>query len=142
MGFLGAIGSFYRRAFDFQTRSSRSEFWWVKLYKTIVYFILFMGMGITAEIFGGVDTEAGDLIVGIAVGVMVLFYVVHLIPSIALAVRRFHDQDQSGWMFLLRLIPFYIGWIVLHVFMCLKGTYGDNQYGTDPLGDSVFDTFD
>lgn len=55
-----------------------------------------------------------------------------IVPSIAVGVRRLHDQDKSGWFMLLGLIPL-VG-IVLLVFFCLEGTKGPNQYGPDPLG--------
>jgi uncharacterized membrane protein YhaH (DUF805 family) len=52
------------------------------------------------------------------------------IPSIAVQVRRFHDQDRTGWLWLLNFIPF--GGFVVLVFMCLEGTPGENSYGPDP----------
>lgn len=48
--------------------------------------------------------------------------------------RRFHDQDRSGWMILILLIP-YVGVIVVFVFMCLEGTRGPNRFGPDPIED-------
>src|SRR5689334_12694041 len=47
-----------------------------------------------------------------------LFMLAIIVPGIAVQVRRFHDQDKSGWFVLLGLIPFLGGLIVL-VFMCL-----------------------
>ncbi len=140
MGFGEAIGAFYRGYFNFETRSSRSEYWWPKLFKTLVYFVIFMLMGIVAELFGGVDTDQGDIVVGIAVIALFLFYIINIIPNIAVAVRRFHDQNQSGWMFLLSLIP-YVGGLIVMIFMCIDGTHGENRFGEDPLGESMFDTF-
>jgi uncharacterized membrane protein YhaH (DUF805 family) len=46
-------------------------------------------------------------------------------------VRRFHDQDKSGWFVLLSLIPF-LGAIIVLVFMFLEGTKGPNRFGPDP----------
>ena len=51
---------------------------------------------------------------------------------VAVQVRRFHDQDKSGWLALMNLIP-YLGAIVALGFMLIPGTEGDNQYGVDPL---------
>ena len=48
-------------------------------------------------------------------------------------VRRFHDQDKSGWFVLLGFIPIVGGLIVL-VFMLLEGTKGPNRFGPDPKG--------
>lgn len=58
------------------------------------------------------------------------------IPSLAVQVRRFHDQDKSGWFVLLALIPF-VGGLVLLVFNCLEGTRGPNRYGPDPKLDAA-----
>lgn len=65
------------------------------------------------------------LLVG-GVGLVALF-----IPSLAVQIRRFHDQDRSGWFALLCFIP-YIGGIILIVFMCIGGTRGPNRFGDDP----------
>jgi uncharacterized membrane protein YhaH (DUF805 family) len=54
-----------------------------------------------------------------------------LVPTIAVAVRRFHDQDKSGAWYLLAFIP-GVGGIILLVFMCLEGSPGPNRYGPNP----------
>ena len=54
-----------------------------------------------------------------------------LIQSIALAVRRLHDSDKSGWWLLIAFIPL-IGALVLLVFYILPGTAGANKHGPDP----------
>ena len=53
------------------------------------------------------------------------------IPAIAVAVRRLHDTDRSGWWLLIGLIPL-IGIIALIVFMVLDSEPGENQYGPNP----------
>jgi uncharacterized membrane protein YhaH (DUF805 family) len=67
----------------------------------------------------------------IAFGLPVLYLLAMLVPTIAVIVRRFHDQDKSGWFTLLGLIP-SAGGVILLVFMCLEGTLGPNQYGPNP----------
>jgi uncharacterized membrane protein YhaH (DUF805 family) len=69
-----------------------------------------------------------------------LFSLVSLIPGLAVSVRRLHDQDRSGWLLLLGLIPF-LGWFALLVFMCLDGTHGANRFGPDPKQPSNADVF-
>ena len=54
-----------------------------------------------------------------------------LVPSLAVAFRRLHDIDRSGWWFLLVLIP-VIGWIVLVVWHLTPGTQGPNRFGPHP----------
>ena len=56
-----------------------------------------------------------------------------LLPSLAVAVRRLHDTDRSGWWWWLILIPL-VGIIVLIVWWATQGTRGPNRYGEDPLG--------
>jgi uncharacterized membrane protein YhaH (DUF805 family) len=140
MGFGEAIGAFYSGYFDFENRAIRSEYWWAVLFKTLVYIALGVLMLVLAASMGGVDTSDGE--VGFVLGIIliVLFYIGNLIPNIAITVRRFHDQDKSGWMYLLVFIP-YVGRLVVLIFMCLDGTHGDNRFGSDPLGDNVYDTF-
>jgi uncharacterized membrane protein YhaH (DUF805 family) len=53
------------------------------------------------------------------------------VPGLAVMVRRFHDQEKSGWFFLFYFVP-YVGSIIVLVFMCIDGTRGDNRYGADP----------
>jgi len=137
MGFVDAIKSFYKRYVDFEGRSSRSEYWWVILYTIIVYIVI----GVLFVALGGM-TESEE-ITPAGIGVLVLlgiFILVNFLPSIAVAVRRFHDQDKSGWFYLLSLIP-YVGGIIMIVFMCIGGTPGSNRFGMDPLGraGAVFD---
>jgi uncharacterized membrane protein YhaH (DUF805 family) len=61
------------------------------------------------------------------------------IPNLAVTIRRLHDQDKSGWFYLLAFIP--IANIVLLVFMFLEGTRGPNRFGPDPKGADVDRTF-
>ena len=56
----------------------------------------------------------------------------NLLPNIAVAVRRLHDIDRSGWWLLIGIIPL-VGWIILIVWYCQKGTTGDNRFGADQL---------
>lgn len=54
------------------------------------------------------------------------------IPSLAVAVRRLHDTDRSGWWLLIGLIPL-LGGLILLIFMISGGTRGPNRYGPDPF---------
>ena len=134
MGFVESVKSFYRRYVDFAGRSSRSEYWWVQLYYVIALIIL--AIPIILSISSSSTGEPGGLTF-IPIG---LFIIAGILPMIAVTVRRFHDQDKSGWMYLISFIP-YVGGIIMIVLMCLKGTPGPNRFGMDPLGGSgdVFD---
>jgi uncharacterized membrane protein YhaH (DUF805 family) len=128
----------YRRYFDFSGRSRRKEYWMFTLLYVLVavFFAAFM----IAGVIGLENNETPGPLFWAGFGALMLFLLASLIPSIAVAVRRFHDQDQSGWMYLLSFIP-YIGSIVLIVFMCLDGTRGENRFGPDPKDPSSADVF-
>lgn len=115
-----------RRYADFKGRSRRKEYWMFVLLQMIVIgaFVLL------TMLFGGAESDLGAIVV--ILGALV-FLGAFFLPSIAVQVRRFHDQDKSGWFILLGFIP-YVGSLVLLVFMCLPGTQGDNRFGPDPKG--------
>lgn len=52
--------------------------------------------------------------------------------TIAIAVKRWHDINASGWWAIVNLIP-GIGLIALVFNGLIKGTKGPNKYGPDPL---------
>lgn len=120
-----------QRYADFSGRSRRKEYWMFVLGVLIAFIVL----GLVEGLLG----MSG--MVGGAYGPLTLILVLAIIiPGIAVQVRRFHDQDKSGWFVLLGLIPL-VGGIVVLVFMCLDGTKGDNRFGPDPKGQAPVDTF-
>jgi uncharacterized membrane protein YhaH (DUF805 family) len=123
----------YKRYFDFSGRSRRKEFWMFVLLWAIVYAVCYALIltGIpsydpaTGQMSGG-----GGLLSTIGSALLGIFVLGSFIPYIAVIVRRLHDQDKSGWLALLMLVP--IANIVLLVFMFLEGTRGPNKFGPDP----------
>lgn len=120
-----------KRYADFKGRSRRKEYW---------FFVL--GMFIAAVVLGFIEGILGvSGTVGNFYGPLTIILLLALIiPSIAVQVRRFHDQDKSGWFVLLGLIPLVGGLIVL-VFMLLEGTKGPNRFGPDPKDPTSADVF-
>lgn len=123
----------YKRYFDFSGRSRRKEYWMFTLFQIIVALILIVPM--IAGIPGtdpdtGVSGEPGILF-WVSIALLSIFVLASIIPSIAVSVRRFHDQDKSGWFYLISFVP-YVGGLIVFVFMLLEGTRGPNQYGEDP----------
>ena len=123
----------YRRYADFSGRSRRKEYWMFVLLFVIVYAIcyalIFTGMP-TIDPMTGQMTGGGGALSMIGSAALLIFALGSFIPSLAVIVRRLHDQDKSGWFVLLGLIP--IANIVLLVFMFLEGTKGPNRFGPDP----------
>ena len=62
---------------------------------------------------------------------MICYSLIIFIPSVALSIRRIHDMGQSGWWYLVVLIP-YVGSTVLFVFFCLPSEKGQNKWGPNP----------
>lgn len=126
-----------KRYADFQGRSRRMEYWMFTLGFTILILLLMILFVFFGSAGGGFQDQArspDDPLGGLPTAFLVfigLFYLAIFIPSLAVQVRRFHDQDKSGWLILLGFIP-YIGGLILLVFMCLEGTRGPNRYGPDP----------
>lgn len=105
----------------FSGRSQRSEYWFFVLFYLIIYIVL--------AVLDGLVFKSGSQI-GILSGV---FSLAMIVPSLAVAARRLHDTDRSGWWQLLVLIPL-IGVIVLIVFLAQDTKPGENKYGPSPKG--------
>ncbi len=114
MGFGEAISSGFSNYVNFSGRACRSEFWFWVLFAVIV--------AIVANV---IDAIIGIPAVGAITGLGLL------LPGIAVSIRRLHDIDRTGWWYL--LIFTGIGWILLLVWACMKGTTGPNTYGPDPI---------
>ena len=111
-----------KRYADFSGRSRRKEYWMFVLGVFLAAIVL--------SIIEGILGMSG-MVGGVYGPLTTIFLLAVIIPSIAVQVRRFHDQDKSGWMVLLAFIPILGGLAVL-IFMCLEGTRGTNRFGPDP----------
>jgi len=120
MSFTESIGTCLRKYVDVNGRGSRSEFWYFQLFLTV---LLIISSWIDSAVFG---TGLGDY--GMVSTVIMLGT---LLPSICVSVRRLHDVNKSGWLFL--LIFTCIGIIPLIIWWATKGTSGSNEHGDDPL---------
>ena len=105
----------------FSGRARRKEYW---------MFVLFNLIFIAVAII--LDNILGTAYENVGYGLFYTLYALAvLIPSLAVAVRRLHDTERSGWFILIGLIPI-VGGIWLLVLLCLAGTAGENKYGADP----------
>lgn len=136
VSFPDAVKMFFARYVDFQGRSRRSEYWWVALFNVIVFAVLF----ILAMVLGGLNPDTGTMgpLGYVIIAIMGLYGLAIIIPSIALFVRRLHDINQTGWIYLgiviASLIPLIglVASIAQIVIACIPGTVGPNKYGPDP----------
>lgn len=126
MNFGQAIESGFRNYFGFSGRAPRSEYWWWQLFVVLLIGSAFL---LDAQMGWVIDPEREDA-PGWAASLasLALFF-----PNLAMAVRRLHDRDRSGWWILIGVIPL-IGGLILLVWYLSRGTPGDNRFGPDPLG--------
>ena len=138
----------YKRYADFNGRSRRMEYWMFTLLSVIVSVVcvalIFGGMPSMETLANAEQTGASPFanmgaLSWIGIAILAIWGLGSIIPSIAVTVRRLHDQNYTGWIYLgvvlLGLIPL-IGTLVqlaMLVVMCLPGTKGPNKYGPDPL---------
>ena len=115
LNFFQAVKTCLKKYFNFRDRASRSEYWYYQLLVTPVY------------LFSYIPTLSDETWIFLG-----LFFLLTLIPSFAVAVRRFHDIDKSGWFILISIIPL-VGWIIMLVMLVGKGTEGKNRFGDYPL---------
>ena len=131
-----------KRYADFSGRSRRMEYWMFALFTLIVYVVLAALMFAGGFDLGSLENDTMADQVGpvfwLGAGLLALFGLAILIPSIAVNVRRLHDRDMSGWWYLgfivLANVPLVgilvaVGYLVL---MFLPGTPGPNRFGEDP----------
>lgn len=158
-----------RRFADFRGRSQRVEFWMWVLFQSLVMAVLITLdnlLGLGGHFQSGAPRGGSALSYGYgfyASGGLLswIFFLLALVPNVAVQVRRLHDSDRSGWWFLLPIAPFLFSFalgavalaarsitmvllaglftllsfgaiIAIIVFMCLDGTRGENRFGPDP----------
>jgi len=125
MLFIESTKNYFLKWNDFSTRISRSEFWWGNL-----------GVTITSIIVNFALVFLSDLVGFFSVAVLsVPFQIFVLIASTALAVRRLHDINKSGWWLLIYLT--IVGILLLFYWACSKGDADENVFGPDPLDGSL-----
>lgn len=63
--------------------------------------------------------------------IMIVAYIMLLVTSLFIMIKRLHDVNRSGWLLLLLLVPLIN--IILGLYMLFaRGTDGDNKYGPPP----------
>ncbi len=103
---------------QFDGRSGRAEFWWWAL----AYFV---GAIVVNFLAGAVNLGFLGLIYWLAL----------IVPSAAVAIRRFHDIGKEAWWAILLIIPI-VGLIIALIFLT-KPSEGPNKYGEGPQGASA-----
>ncbi len=118
----GSLIEPFRRALDFRGRSRRRDYWLFVLWQVPV---LLAGLAFGFSIVPDEDrTET-------LIGAPLVHVLVFGLPTLALQVRRMHDQDKTGWWVAVSALPYIgVGWLIF--LMLQPGTWGPNRFGPDP----------
>ena len=100
---------FYKYA-TFKGRASRSEFWWANLFLIILFIV---------------SAAINEIL-------YFIFALITLIPSFAVAFRRLHDTNRSGWHVIINFILWVIAFVLI-IFTFFSGLF---FLGSDP---AIFD---
>src|SRR5262245_32472664 len=108
MDFGQAITAGFQNYVTFSGRAIRSEFWFWFLFAVLVS----IASGVVdLVLFSELELSPISTLVGLAI----------FLPGLAVAIRRLHDLDRSGWWYLLVFVPI-VGWIILLIWYCTRGT--------------------
>lgn len=125
--------------FSFSGRIRRMQWWLGSLIAFgILLAAVMLATTVLMAIYGPIGAvESMQTAPGMAVIlmglIMLVIYVGMIWMQLALAVKRLHDRDMSGWWLLLGFIPFAnIALFVMLAF--LDGTQGPNRFGRSPKG--------
>jgi len=104
---------------NFKGRASRSEFWW--------FFLFLLPVAFTTDVLGKVSDAAVGAVPSWLMFVVFLITTYLQICFFAVAARRLHDTNRSGWW---QLISFtVIGIPILIFFYCQRGDESSNSFG-------------
>lgn len=106
----------YQLCFQSDGRASKSEYWWF----TLLNIICIIGLAVLAHVMK------------ISIAFLWIYFVLQIVPSVNVGIRRLHDSNKSGWWILVGFIP-AIGGLISLGLMCLSSTPGDNRYGPPAL---------
>lgn len=118
MDFGSAIKSGFQNYVTFRGRAPRSEFWYWTLFAMLV---TIAGQIADTAVFESPNPGLFAPLIGLGL----------FLPGWAVAIRRLHDLDRTGWWFL--VVFTIVGIILLVIWACKSGTKGSNRFGPDPL---------
>ena len=109
------------RYFDFQGRARRAEYWQFWLFTFVIGFII-----------GFMDKASGGSVFKL---IRALFTLAIFIPSLAVAVRRLHDTNRTGWWVLFPAAVFLLSMVL--VFSTSAGPLRENLNALNTSGSTA-----
>ena len=113
LSFTEAVGTCFRKYFDFTGRARGSEYWYFLLFAVVVS----IATTILDIILLGYDDNGP---------IYLISSVVLFIPQISAATRRLHDTGRSGWWQLLYFTIIGSFWVLY--WLIIKGDTDKNSY--------------
>ena len=153
MNFFDSVISAFKNYVNFSGRATRSEFWWFFLFCILLYMLTF-SLSVeefnsalsNSELQNGNPAQLVGLFIQSWFGVA---FLVTFIPSITIAVRRFHDLNMSGWWYVgLQIAPSLLQSIFIFILISLMALFlfvyfmaqeggEDNRFGPNPYSEEI-----
>lgn len=148
-----------RKYATFSGRARRKEYWWYVLFSTLLALVAAVVTIATSGLDAAADGNGGYLqgFVSLALflpsqAVLVrrlhdvdrsgwwlvgYYLLVILMVVVSVMVVAAGDAAQTGVIIMLSVLvlAFAVGCITMFVWICSRGTIGDNRFGPDPIGD-------
>lgn len=118
MTFQSAVSTCLSKYATFSGRAARSEFWWFVLFQFAVQLVAAL---IDITLWGSAGGEPVQMVASLAL----------FLPTLAVAVRRLHDNGRKGWWIFLGLVPI-IGILVLLYWYVQPSQSNANDFGPVP----------
>ena len=115
LSFNEAVGTCFRKYFDFTGRARGSEYWYFFLFCVVIFIVATI---LDINLFGIPMEDYGPVY---SISFLGLF-----IPSISAATRRLHDTGKSGWWQLLYFTIIGSFWVLY--WLIIKGDTDKNSY--------------
>lgn len=113
---IDAYKKFWKGYVDFTGRSTRPEYWW----PILCHFLVIILILCTALLIETVlNSEIGGSLFS---GLMLVYYIAILLPSLAIKVRRLRDGGYHWALLFLYLVPLF-GYFILFIFYCQPTKY-------------------
>ena len=134
---IDAYKKFWKGYVDFTGRSTRPEYWW----PILCHFLVMILILCTALLIETVlNSETGGSLSTAFAGLMVIYYIAILLPSLAIQVRRLRDGGYHWALLFLYLVPFF-GHFILFIFYCQPTKYelvSNDSYNNTEYQDQQF----
>ncbi|WP_410004211.1 DUF805 domain-containing protein [Bartonella sp. HY328] len=122
---------------DFNSRASRSEYWWFTLFNLISLAVMVIISAILASLISSSEPDSTRYITFLP-SVWFIWFLAIIIPSLAVSVRRLHDVNRSGWWilfyFTFQMLPLIgvVFTIIYLILLCKPGHAAPNRFGNNP----------